>query len=298
MLASHTAAPATGGLAGRTVCAPACGVRRTGLVSRKAWAPTGFPSNPRPIVPRAAVTGNKGLNGAEDLAKEAKQVQENEVSDVVEVKIDNHSEPFATLVTINYGNKLGELLDTVAALKSLGLNITRAKLRSTGTHKFYITDAETSEKVVRSSRLEEIRLTILNNMLRYHPETSQQLAWGSPSAYSGMNAADDSSPLGVRNYGIKTQVEVREDKNGLTSKLLVNTLDRPGLLTDIVHILKDINLNVISAEVDTIGRNAFDIFQITYHGEPLPPPMCQLVVNSLQYYLSANEVEKSWAESY
>lgn len=62
---------------------------------------------------RAAVTGNKGLNGAEDLAKEAKQVQENEVSDVVEVKIDNHSEPFATLVTINYGNKLGELLDTV-----------------------------------------------------------------------------------------------------------------------------------------------------------------------------------------
>lgn len=67
--------------------------------------------------------------------------------------------------------------------------------------------------------------------MQYHPETSQQLAWGSPSAYSGMNAADDSSPLGVRNYGIKTQVEVREDKNGLTSKLLVNTLDRPGLLT-------------------------------------------------------------------
>lgn len=67
--------------------------------------------------------------------------------------------------------------------------------------------------------------------MQYHPETSQQLAWGSPSAYSSMSAADDSSPLGVRNYGIKTQVEVREDENGLTSKLLVNTVDRPGLLT-------------------------------------------------------------------
>ena len=34
-------------------------------------------------------------------------------------------------------------------------------------------------------------------------------------------------------------------------------------LTDIVRVLKDINLNVVSAEVDTIGRNAFDRFNIT-----------------------------------
>lgn len=53
----------------------------------------------------------------------------------------------------------------VAALKALGLNIKRAKLRG-HKHKFYITDAATSEKIVKSSRLEEIRLTILNNMLR------------------------------------------------------------------------------------------------------------------------------------
>ena len=39
--------------------------------------------------------------------------------------------------------------------------------------------------------------------------------------------------------------------------------------TDIVRVLKDINLNVVSAEVDTIGRNAVDRFNITYHGEPL-----------------------------
>ncbi|KAK2079726.1 hypothetical protein QBZ16_002121 [Prototheca wickerhamii] len=249
---------------------------------------------------RVAITGNKAANGAEQLKEEARAAQEKELPAVIEVKIDNHTEPFATIVTVEYGDKLGELLDTVAALKALGLNIKRAKLGADDKHKFYITDAETSEKIVKSSRLEEIRLTILNNLLRYHPEASAQLAWGSPAAYasdrSGM--AGDASPLGVRKYGIKTQVEVRDDESGLSSKLLVNTVDRPGLLTDIVHILKDISLNVISAEVDTIGRNAFDVFQITYHGEPLPPPMCQLVVNSLQYYLSANEMDKEWAESY
>ena len=29
------------------------------------------------------------------------------------VKIDNQHDPFATVVTIEYGNRLGELLDTV-----------------------------------------------------------------------------------------------------------------------------------------------------------------------------------------
>jgi hypothetical protein len=36
----------------------------------------------------------------------------------------------------------------------------------------------------------------------------------------------------------------------------------------------------------------------SYHGEPLSEPMCQLVTNALQYYLSQGEVEKEWSESY
>lgn len=90
---------------------------------------------------RVAITGAKGLNGAEQVKEEAKEIQEQELSAVVEVKIDNHSEPFATIVTVEYGDKLGELLDTVAALKALGLNIKRAKLGADNRHKFYITDA-------------------------------------------------------------------------------------------------------------------------------------------------------------
>jgi hypothetical protein len=31
------------------------------------------------------------------------------------VKIDNESDPFATIVSIEYGDRLGELLDTVSA---------------------------------------------------------------------------------------------------------------------------------------------------------------------------------------
>lgn len=49
---------------------------------------------------------------------------------------------------------------------------------------------------------------------------------------------------------IKTTVEVTEEESGSHSKVSIRTRDRPGLLTDIVRTLKDISVNVISAEVN------------------------------------------------
>lgn len=56
----------------------------------------------------------------------------------------------------------------------------------------------------------------------------------------------------------------------------------PGLLVDVVSVLKDINVNVVSAEIDTVGGRAEDELFVTYHGEPLSGPMVQLVTNALQ----------------
>jgi hypothetical protein len=55
------------------------------------------------------------------------------------------------------------------------LNIRKATLREPGQRgsTFYITDADTSEKILKSARLEEIRMTIINNMLYYHPVSDQ-----------------------------------------------------------------------------------------------------------------------------
>ena len=53
-----------------------------------------------------------------------------------------------------------------------------------------------------------------------------------------------------RREKVKTHVEVTpEDETGSFSIVHVKTRDRPGLLTDIVRTLKDLNVNVISAEV-------------------------------------------------
>jgi len=171
------------------------------------------------------------------------------------VRIDNEHDPFATIVCISYGDRLGELLDTVAALKNLGLNVRRAKVginEKTGNfrHKFYITDAATSEKIQKSRRLEEIRLTILNNLLLFHPESGQELAWGIRARKSESAL---SSPLGARsNHAVETIITVDGEPDDAYSTLFIKTRDRPGLLVEIVKVLKDINVNVISAEVRRI----------------------------------------------
>jgi UTP:GlnB (protein PII) uridylyltransferase len=104
-------------------------------------------------------------------------------------------------------------------------------------------------------------------------------------------------PLGPRmRVVVQTTIEVEDSPNGSCSVLKVATRDRPGLLVDIVRVLKDINVNVVSAEIDTLGPDVKDEFFVTYHGEPLTAPMVQLVTNALQYYLSLAEIEKE--ESY
>lgn len=216
------------------------------------------------------------------------------------VQIDNTSDSFATIIHIQFGDELGDLLDTMAALKNLGLNIRRAKLRNkedtVNKNKFYVTEAKTSEKIMTSERLEEIRLTILNTMVAYHPEAGDNLALGIGRKYVP-KTRDPTHPLGTGEYnGIETEIDITEDETGTHSELRIRTADRPGLLVDVVHILKDVSVNVVSAEVDTVGTEADDILFVTYHGEPLNASMCELVKNALQYYLSLSEIARD--ESY
>ena len=78
--------------------------------------------------------------------------------------------------------------------------------------------------------------------------------------------------------------------------LTASSHELAGLLVDIVRTMKDLSLNVISAEIDTVGPKAFDIIYCTYQGAPLSPSMTELVQNALTYYLCRREVES--AESY
>ena len=212
------------------------------------------------------------------------------------VLIDNTADPLATVVTVSFGDVLGQLLDTCESLRRLGLNINRAEVtEGSPANTFYITDASTSEKIIKSDMIEQIRMTIITNMLKYHPEAAEFLVEGQHIDMPGDHEADEEI-LGARvQPKVKTQVEVTA-AGPARSKITITTTDRPGLLVDIVRTLKDLSLNVISAEIDTVGPKAFDIIYCTYKGERLNSSMEELVTNALTYYLCRREIES--AESY
>ena len=114
------------------------------------------------------------------------------------VLIDNTADPLATVVTVSFGELLGQLLDTCESLRRLGLNINRAEVtEGSPANTFYITDAATSEKITKSDVIESIRMTIINNMLTYHPEAADFLVEGQHIDMPGDHEADE-APLGAR----------------------------------------------------------------------------------------------------
>ncbi|GAB2293154.1 ACT domain-containing protein acr11 [Dionaea muscipula] len=250
----------------------------------------GFPAT------KLRVTGRKNLSletnklipqASLTTAVEEENSRETEGIPTPKVIIDQDSDPNATVVEITFGDRLGALLDTMNALKNLGLNVVKANvfLDSSGKHNtFAITKAATGRKVDDPELLEAIRLTIINNLLQYHPESSAQLAMGTTFGIT--------PPKQQVDVDIATRINIVDD--GLDRSLLyVETADRPGLLVDLVKIITDINISVQSGEFDTEGLLAKAKFHVSYQGKALIKPLQQVVANSLRYFLRRPTTEEA-----
>ncbi|KFK43888.1 hypothetical protein AALP_AA1G187000 [Arabis alpina] len=203
------------------------------------------------------------------------------------VIIDQDSDPDATLLEVTFGDRLGALLDTMNALKNLGLNVVKANvyLDSSGKHnKFAITKADSGRKVEDPELLEAIRLTVINNLLEFHPESSSQLAMG--AAFGILSPPE---PVDV---DIATQISIEDD--GVDRSLLyIETADRPGLLVELVKIISDISVAVESGEFDTEGLLAKVKFHVSYRNKALIKPLQQVLANSLRYFLRRPSTDES-----
>nr|GMC71637.1 ACT domain-containing protein DS12, chloroplastic [Ipomoea batatas] len=156
----------------------------------------------------------------------------------------------------------GDFLSTPASIHLLGLDPLESRSKS--------------RKVKDPELLEAIRLTIINNMLAYHPESSSQLAMGEAFGVSQPNQKID--------VDIATHIHVYND-GPERSLLCVETADRPGLIVDLVKNITDINIDVESGEFDTEGLLAKAKFHVSYKGKALIRPLQQVLENSLRYFL-------------
>ncbi|XP_020580706.1 ACT domain-containing protein ACR12-like isoform X2 [Phalaenopsis equestris] len=202
------------------------------------------------------------------------------------VMIDQDSDPNATIVQLSFGDRLGALIDTMKAIKDLGLDVSKGTVTAGASDqtKFFIT--KMGRKVDDPAMLERIRLTIIINLLKYHPESSEKLALG---AAFGIKA-----PKKKPDVDMTTNIHIQDD-GPKRSLLYVKTPDRPGLLMEIIKMMADINLSVESAEIETEGLIVKDTFHVSYRGAALKDSLSQILVNSLRYHLLRPEIEE---ESY
>ncbi|KAG8380644.1 hypothetical protein BUALT_Bualt06G0037200 [Buddleja alternifolia] len=205
------------------------------------------------------------------------------------VLIDQDSDPDKTIVQVSFGDRLGALIDTMKALTDLGLDVLKGTVtteNSVTQTKLFITRRTTGRKIEEPDLLERIRLTIINNLLKFHPESSERLAMGEVFGIKPPEKKVD--------VDIATHIHVKDD-GPKRSLLCVETADRPGLLVEMVKIMSDININVESAEIDTEGLVAKDKFHVSYRGAALNSTLSQVLVNCLRFYLRRPETDE---ESY
>ncbi|KAG9156644.1 hypothetical protein Leryth_006618 [Lithospermum erythrorhizon] len=172
------------------------------------------------------------------------------------VIIDQDSDAEATVVQVSFGDRLGSLIDTVMP---------------------------SGRKVEDPDLLEMIRLTIINNLLKYHPESSERLAMGE---VFGVKAPEKKVCV-----AIPTHIHVKDD-GPKRSLLCIETADRSGLLLEIIKIMADINIDVESAEIHTEGLVAKDKFHVSYGGQALKSSLSKVLVNCLRDYLRSLEPDE------
>ncbi|XP_059307743.1 ACT domain-containing protein ACR12 [Lycium ferocissimum] len=202
------------------------------------------------------------------------------------VQIIQDPECDATTVEISFGDRLGLLIDTMKALKDLGLDVVKGIVTtqdSVKKTKFLITRLDTGRKVEDPDLLENIRLTIISNLIKYHPESSERLAMG--------EAFGIKAPEKKPDVDIATHIHVKDD-GPKRSMLYLETADRSGLLIQVVKIMADINIDVESAEIDTEGLIAKDKFYVSYGGAALNSSLSQVLVNCLRYFLRRPETDE------
>ncbi|KAL9224383.1 hypothetical protein vseg_000420 [Gypsophila vaccaria] len=201
------------------------------------------------------------------------------------VLIDQDSDPESTIVQLSFGDRLGALIDTMKALKDLGLDVTKGTVTTEGTvkqTKLFITHLGSGRKVEDPDMLEKIRLTIIQNLLKYHPESSERLAMG--------EAFGVKAPQKKPDVDITTHISVHKD-GPERSLLCIETADRSGLLMEIIKIICDTNVNVESAWIETVGLVAKDKFHVSYGGAALNSSISQVLINSLRYHLRRPETD-------
>ncbi|KFZ29589.1 protein-PII uridylyltransferase [Pseudidiomarina atlantica] len=70
-------------------------------------------------------------------------------------------------------------------------------------------------------------------------------------------------PRRLRSFKVKTKIEFVPSRNARRTAFELTALDRPGLVARVAKVLQQLELNILTAKISTVGEQAEDLFIIT-----------------------------------
>ncbi len=143
----------------------------------------------------------------------------------------------------------------VTALDQLALNVVDARIpRSANNRSFYtfvVLESDGQPVGDKPARVERIRSTLL----KYMQPGNESLA-----------VDQRRIPRLLKQFKLKTEVNLRQDSSGNYSVLEVIAPDRPGLLSIIAAVFVELDISLQNARITTLGERVEDLFHITAGG--------------------------------
>ncbi|MCW8924104.1 MAG: hypothetical protein OQK69_10825, partial [Gammaproteobacteria bacterium] len=79
---------------------------------------------------------------------------------------------------------------------------------------------------------------------------------------SKLTVSGSITPRTHRHFDAPTLISFEDSNENNTARIHIDTVDRPGVLTNIARAFIDCDIDIISAKISTAGEKAIDYFDI------------------------------------
>ena len=157
----------------------------------------------------------------------------------------------ATHIFIHGPQRQSLFVASVTAFDVLGLNIVDARIAASAEgftfHSFVVLDEKgrpVGDQKPRLDKIEKVLREHLAHQGKFKPNSNRR------------------TPRLLKQFSVKTEVTISNDINNNQTILEVVAPDRPGLLSIIANIFVDLEIDLLSAKITTLGERVEDIFYI------------------------------------
>jgi [protein-PII] uridylyltransferase len=157
----------------------------------------------------------------------------------------------ATHIFIHGPQRQSQFAATASAFDVLGLNIVDARNAASSEgvtfNTFIVLDEHGKPIGTQKTRLEEIERVLLEHLTRqdrFKPRHGRR------------------TPRLLKQFSVKTYVNISNDVNADQTIVEVVAADRQGLLSIIANIFVDLDIELVSAKITTLGERVEDIFYV------------------------------------